>query len=141
MLLNDMHTNWNAADDDKRAGIAVLHTSGDGYWSRHVRGIRITELRVSYINEDARFGELCVHFNTDDWMPPKHGLIYSDRQFEAELGAFLATIGLDGEDVGYSEQGMQGDNYVSCDVGSKFLASWKAKYPEKFAEVFSACNE
>jgi hypothetical protein len=74
-------------------------------------------------------------------MPPKHGLIYSDRQFEAELGAFLATIGLDGEDVGYSEQGMQGDNYVSCDVGSKFLASWKAKYPEKFAEVFSACNE
>jgi hypothetical protein len=30
-----------------------------------------------------------------------------------------------GDDVDYSEQGMQGDNYVSFDVGAKFLKSWK----------------
>ena len=36
----------------------------------------------------------------------------------------LETQGLDATDVSYSEQGMQGDNYVSLDVGDQFIASW-----------------
>jgi hypothetical protein len=31
-------------------------------------------------------------------------------------------------DICYSEQGMQGDNYVSLDVGKDFLDSWAAKF-------------
>jgi hypothetical protein len=38
----------------------------------------------------------------------------------------LTKLGLAGTDVGYSEQGMQGDDYVSCDVGAEFIASWQA---------------
>jgi hypothetical protein len=33
-----------------------------------------------------------------------------------------------GSDVSYSEQGMQGDDYVSCDIGKPFLDSWTAKF-------------
>jgi hypothetical protein len=31
-------------------------------------------------------------------------------------------------DLCYSEQGMQGDNYVSLDVGAEFLDSWARKF-------------
>jgi hypothetical protein len=31
-------------------------------------------------------------------------------------------------DLCYSEQGMQGDNYVSLDVGKDFLDSWRTKF-------------
>jgi hypothetical protein len=31
-------------------------------------------------------------------------------------------------DLCYSEQGMQGDDYVSFDIGADFLRSWEAKF-------------
>jgi hypothetical protein len=65
-----------------------------------------------------------VHFNTDDWRVDRDGLIYTDRLFEKELCVLCDKLGLAGDDVSYSEQGMQGDNYVSCDVGAEFIASW-----------------
>jgi hypothetical protein len=37
----------------------------------------------------------------------------------------LISIGLDSSDVNYSEQGMQGDNYVSLDAGPNFIESFK----------------
>jgi hypothetical protein len=41
-------------------------------------------------------------------------------QFVAEQGLVV--------DLCYSEQGMQGDNYVSLDVGKEFLDSWARKF-------------
>jgi hypothetical protein len=38
-----------------------------------------------------------------------------------ELKELLAAKGFDASDVSYSEQGMQGDAYVSCDVGERFI--------------------
>jgi hypothetical protein len=38
-----------------------------------------------------------------------------------ELKKLLTAKGFDAGDVSYSEQGMQGDNYVSCDVGERFI--------------------
>jgi hypothetical protein len=61
-------------------------------------------------------------------------LIYTDRQFQNELRVFLNQHGLVGADVDYSEQGMQGDDYVSLDVGRKFLKSWEAKFGELVTE-------
>ena len=140
MLLNDQHTDWDADDNDTRPAIATLHTNGGGYWSTVAKAVQITELTVPYINEEGDFGELKVHFNTDSWRPDRDGLIYTDRQFEAELQAYLNSIGLAGDDVSYSEQGMQGDNYVSCDVDEEFMASWKAKYPEAYKEAYDSIH-
>ena len=129
-LLNDMHTDWDAANNDTRPAIAILHTGGEGYYSDVAKPVEITELEVAYINDECNFGELRVHFNTDSWRPDRDGLIYTDRRFIAELCVYLRTLGYFADDVHYSEQGMQGDNYVSCDVGEGFLVHWKAKYPK-----------
>jgi hypothetical protein len=100
---------------------ATLNTIGDGYWSTVAKAVQITGLQLSYTNDELDFGELCVYFNTQDWDVDKDGLIYTDTLFEAELCELLTSLGFDASDVGYSEQGMQGDNYVSFDVEECFI--------------------
>ncbi len=107
----------------------TFNTNGQGYWSRKQKAVGIVDMRVAYINDERDFGELRVYFNTEDWDVSTDGLIYTDKQFRNELQAFLTAQGLPGAEVCYSEQGMQGDNYVSCDiVGAKFLTAWEAKF-------------
>ena len=105
----------------------VLNTCGNGYWSNVRKAVTITDMRIGYVNDEKDFGELCVYFDKS-WNVYEDGLIYTDSQFEEELIAFLNQHGLAGKDVWYSEQGMQGDNYVSLDCGEDFLNSWKAKF-------------
>ena len=112
----------------------TLNTNGRGYWSRTATAVEIVDMRVAYINDEHDFGELRVYFNTDGeelgssfWDVKTDGLIYTDKQFISELQAFLDAQGLPGRDVNYSEQGMQGDNYVSFDIGRDFINSWDAK--------------
>ena len=105
----------------------TFNTSGDGYWSRTAKAVRIVDMQMGYVAGDKDFGELCVYFNTDDWDVSKDGLIYTDSQFIQDLYAFLTAQGLS-TDVSYSEQGMQGDNYVSLDVEGPFITSWEAKF-------------
>jgi hypothetical protein len=100
---------------------ATLHTAGDGYWSNVAKAVEITGLQLSYTNEELDFGELCVYFNTKTWDVNKDGLIYTDSLFLEDLCLMLDNLGFDASDVSYSEQGMQGDSYVSCDVGECFI--------------------
>ena len=83
-------------------------------------------MRINYINDEKSFGELCVYFNTDTWDVNTMGLIYTDKQFKRELNEFLVAQGL--ATAEYSEQGMQGEDYVSLDVEGKFLQLWEAKF-------------
>jgi len=100
---------------------ATLNTNGNGYWSRTVAAVEITALQLAYINDELDFGELRVYFNKATWDVNKQGLIYTDKQFMRELKDLLTAKGFDVKDVSYSEQGMQGDTYVSCDVGECFI--------------------
>lgn len=109
--------------------IAVLETGGDGLWSNHVAQVGITDLNLNYIADDLEFGELRVIFDTATWNTKKHGLIYTDKRFQDQLQKYLNSVGLDGNDVYYSEQGMQGSDFVSLDVGGVFIESWIKKYP------------
>ena len=113
----------------------ILHTDGlRGLWSNVAKAIRITDMKIGYIDDEfapgkhPTFGELRVYFDTDTWDVSEDGLIYTDRLFLKELQEFLDAHGLQGGDVSYSEQGMQGDDYVSCDVGGKFLKAWGEKF-------------
>ena len=106
----------------------VLTTCGDGYWSSVSKSVQITDIALSYVNDEGDFGELRVYFNTDDWDVQEEGLIYTDSMFMEELQTMLDGMGLTGADVGYSEQGMQGNNYVSCDVGEAFIKSYREKF-------------
>jgi hypothetical protein len=106
---------------------AVLSTNGLGYWSEVAKDVKVIGYTVPYINDEQDFGELRVYFDTKSWNVDTDGLIYTDRQFEKQLKDLLTQIGLRGDDVGYSEQGMQGDNYVSLDVGEAFIRSLEGR--------------
>jgi hypothetical protein len=101
----------------------VLATAGDGLWSGVAKSVKVILIEVPYINNERTFGELRVYFDTDTWNIQQDGLIYTDSRFLDELRGALADLGLTGT-VDYSEQGMQGEDYVSLDVGENFIQSW-----------------
>ena len=106
----------------------IFNTKGDGYWSNVRKAVEITDMRLGYVSDEGDFAELCVYFNTATWDVEQDGLIYTDSAFLEDLRSFLAQHGLAGSDVDYSEQGMQGDNYVSLDVEGAFISAWDAKF-------------
>ena len=105
----------------------VFSTGGDGYWSHVSKDVEITDMKLGYVSDEQDFGELRVYFDTATWNVNKDGLIYTDSLFKQELMQFVKQQGLV-VDLCYSEQGMQGDNYVSLDVGAEFLDSWAQKF-------------
>jgi len=122
----------------------TLHTSGTGYWSNKATAVAITKLDLQYINNERDFGELCVYFDTDTWDTATDRLIYTDPLFLFELRAYLQTIGFTAEeamDVSYSEQGMQTDAYVSCDVGAVFIAGLTRLDPQHVHDVWLECAD
>ena len=94
-------------------------TSGMGLWSNAIKEVKTTKYSVPYTNAERDFGELRVYFDTSDWDVEQDGLIYTDPAFLESIRVAFGT-----NDIDYSEQGMQGDNYVSLDVGPKFINSF-----------------
>ena len=127
----------------------TLHTNGNGYWSRTAKAVDVEALDLQYITNDKDFGELCLHFATDDmtancWDTSTMGLIYTDKLFMRELRAYLQTVGFteaEANDVNYSEQGMQSDNYVSCDVGLEFINGLTRLEPQHVQAVHEECAD
>jgi hypothetical protein len=62
----------------------------------------------------------------------------------SELRTYLQTVGFtqaEANDVSYSEQGMQSDNYVSCDVGAVFINGLARLEPQHVQAVFEECAD
>ena len=127
----------------------TLHTNGRGYWSNTAKAVDVEALDLQYITNDKDFGELCIHFATDElgancWDTATDGLIYTDKLFMSELRTYLQTVGFtleEANDVNYSEQGMQSDNYVSCDVGAVFIAGLERLEPQHVQAVHEECAD
>jgi len=107
----------------------TINTGGDGFWSRAKKPVRLHNMVLIDMHDGgSHFGELRVQFIVEDWDRAEHGLIYTDRQFKHEFKHFLEEQfgihkpGLD--DLDYSEQGMQGKDYVSFDCGPEFIKSY-----------------
>lgn len=109
----------------------MCETAGDGLWSSEKTIVSLDRLELDpleYEDEPVTFGELRVYFDVRDWHVREDGLIYTDSKFLAELRDSLREYGFSeagARDVHYSEQGMQGDDYVSCDIGEAFIADWR----------------
>lgn len=107
-------------------------TKGNG-WSCKPGKVPVTGAYVNLRGQTDNgipYGELCVSFNTETWSEDKNGVIYGDSGFIADLRTALAKAGMTAKavkDIEYSERGMQGDDYVSFDVGADFLADWNMK--------------
>jgi|AntRauTorcE11897_2_1112592.scaffolds.fasta_scaffold28728_1 hypothetical protein len=109
-------------------GNVFAFTDGKGLWSGAQERISLTRLEVPYVNEEEDFAELRVYFHPETWNVEEQGLIYTDEFF---LTGIRNRLVMDvkfsraaADDVDYSEQGMQGDDYVSFDVGKLFLDEW-----------------
>ncbi len=113
------------------------NTNGKGHWTEEQRLVIINRLDIGYSSltyypEEPFFGELRAYFDNSgftlgSWNVPGHGLIYTDKLWLKEFKAGLRDLGLSikaVQNVHYSEQGMQGDDYVSMDVGTVFYTSW-----------------
>jgi len=121
----------------------VCKTDGKGLWSRDKRTITIRRIELDYISPDIDFADTTdsdglyivtdsndlyvtfrVYFTKKDWNIHKHGLIYTDDSFIRDLRngmnkmpQFDGVFTTRGDAaVDYTEQGQQGDNYVSVCV-------------------------
>ncbi len=93
----------------------ILETDGKGLWSNEKRKVKITKIIFGEYGK-----ELQIYFSKKSWDPYKHGLIYTDRKFINELRKYLINSGVPkkiANDIDYTEQGMQGDDYVSLEYG------------------------
>jgi hypothetical protein len=115
-----------------RAVNFVTRTNGNGYWSEKAKTVRINRVELARVSNNNDFGELRVYFDTQDWNVESDGLIYSDMGWKHSfLTCMEKTFGLSPDailDVSYTEQGMQGIDYVSMDVGQQFLLECDALY-------------
>lgn len=113
------------------------NTNGKGHWTEEQRLVTIIKLGIGYSSltyypEEPFNGELRAYFDPSgftlgSWNVPGHGLIYTDKQWMKDFKAGLRDLGLSikaVQNVGYSEQGMQGEDYVSMDIGATFYKSW-----------------
>lgn len=107
------------------------HTDGNGYWTDKKKPVSI--VRVVWETEDPDVedglpGEtfVCAYFDPQTWNTHLDGLLYTDKRFLSELREGLlreADVGgLPGDlrwrDIDYTEQGMQGDDYVHLILGT-----------------------
>jgi hypothetical protein len=110
----------------------IVSTSGDGLWSDASKPVTLRKMEVDQVT--ANFGELRIYFDTTSWDIDQDGLIYTDSGFLDGVKKLLSDRGVDTENLDYSEQGMQGNDYVSFDVGDKFLQSWRNEDNEMYED-------
>ena len=103
----------------------VTQTNGRGYWTSKKKTIKINKVFIhTFDGADQDFGELRAYFDAKEWDVDNDGLVYSDPGWLASFKSCMATLGFSNmalNDIGYTEQGMQGETYVSLDVGGRFL--------------------
>ena len=110
----------------------ITKTDGKGLWSETVKTVGINRVKLAYVNEEGDFGELRAYFNPKEWDTDNDGLIYTDMMWKHSFLTCMENVmGFSPDailDVSYSEMGMQGENYVSMDVGPQFILECSALY-------------
>lgn len=79
---------------------------------------------------------LKVYFK--NWSNSKNGLIYTDPRFIKEFRKILLTLGFSekaAKSADYSEQGMQGRNYVAMMVNRAFMDEWEDLVGQRSIEL------
>jgi hypothetical protein len=111
-------------DFDRKVSF-ITRTDGKGYWSTVARkSIRIDRVAIASVSDDGEYGELRAYFDESEWNVESDGLIYSDQAWMKSFRSCMATLGFSVQAlaaISYTEQGMQGTEYVSLDVGRDFL--------------------
>ena len=102
---------------------AYATCSGGGYWSHQPgRVVKITNIEFRIQSKELR-----VFFDASTWNISTDGLIYTDKGWLNDLIKILKNAGFNHkafDKFSYSEQGMQGKDYVSLDAYGSFGEEW-----------------
>ena len=80
--------------------------------------IKILPADIFRVMDSQIYGNLNAYFSPKQWNTERHGLIYTDSLFEKGVKNLLKAKGFTyWNDINYSEQGMQGRDYVNFDCG------------------------
>lgn len=107
----------------------MTHTDGKGLWSSFEQTVTVVRVELAYTNDEGDFGELRAYF--ENWDVNETGLIYTDPRWINEFRGLMKSLGFTRnacDDIDYSEAGMQGDDYVSMDVGADFMREAEPMY-------------
>ena len=98
----------------------MFTTCGDGYWSEVAKEVFVESINMFiFADAESGAGDLQAYFTEATWDTDTLGLIYTDSAFLECVQTELIKAGISieaAEAVEYSEQGMQGDTYVSMDA-------------------------
>jgi hypothetical protein len=98
----------------------VCHTEGSGLWSNVNRAVSTSRIKLE-IRETEYDSYLSVtlnaYFPRKSWDTKNHGLIYTDgkwlTEFRKQFAIKFPELSWLAKNIDYTEQGMQGDSYVS----------------------------
>ena len=97
----------------------LVETDGSGFWSDKVKTVKVIGLIIESIKDEDEdediYGQIQFIFDTETWDINEDGLIYTDNAFEKAVKEFLYSRFVSNFSIGYSEQGMQGKDYVDFD--------------------------
>lgn len=100
----------------------IIHTDGNGRWSTTRAAVQIIAVQIIETPAEPQYGwgasvRIAAFFNGEHWNTNEDGLIYTDDRALTELRAVLADhVDHDLSKMDYTEQGMQGGNYISLEL-------------------------
>jgi len=115
----------------------ICETKGDGLWSPATRAVATTKIEMEVGEIDACLYRctiflsvhIKVYFPKRSWDTDKHGLIYTDslwiKDFRKQFAKQFPSLAWMAGKIDYTEQGMQGDNYVSLSVHMDSLSAMR----------------
>lgn len=115
----------------------ICNTSGKGIWSNRVCPVAVSRVKISISDwSDDGFdwplgcrGYVAIdaYFSKKSWNTSKHGLIYTDPKWIKEFNKQMKAINPDlfCSEIDYTEQGMQGDNFVSLQMSPKNIKQFE----------------
>ena len=89
----------------------IIQTDGKGLWSKARRALSIDKVEIIHGGAFIK-----AYWAKGHWDTSRHGLIYTDERALAGLRAGLAEFVDNIETLRYTEQGMQGDDFISLQI-------------------------
>jgi len=101
---------------------AILNTNGKGLWSPCKKATKVKRVEIEDVSDSygAHHYYVNVYLYRDSWKTEEHGLVYTDPMWIRDLRWVLRDAGFKHwKKIDYTEQGMQGDDYVSLEIHIK----------------------
>lgn len=106
MITKEIPVNW------------AVQTGGDGLWSSRSAIVEVTKLTIKW--EGGSVVEINASFDPNTWNVEHYGLIYTDKLFLEGLRLKISELCGNNTIIDYTEQGMQGEDYVSLECNDRY---------------------